>query len=867
MSPSPGGRLVLVVAISFGAGCDRDVLLAGPEESVQGPGPTGQARRGLTTERYAAKPWCQDDADCSLLPLPACHVARCDAQTGQCQARPVPQGTACDDGQACSAGDRCQGGVCQAGPDVLDCSGLAGVCGTAVCDPKADGGSGACVVTPQAEGQPCDADGSGCTVGDRCEKGACVAGTAAVCSQPAGPCSTATCVADGPAAHHCSVQAAPDGTACTADDNGCTADTCQAGACSVGPAVDCMGKNAPCGAFYCQSTGPASHVCSGTAFASKPPLTVEIECKLSGGKSGCPSGYFCYPKNPDIDLGHCIPEMILPCDDGDACTTGDTCDMGTCAGPLATDCDDEDACTLDTCAAGGCQHEAIPGCSACLQVDFDAAASAADLVQAAMWSEAPSYVQWQLVKGGQTGQHVKATWKGPGQVFPGMRAANLQLRRLFLDPAATPHLSFRYRMVVQNHSCGQDDLRVRINGIDFWSACDTTTGKPGSDGWVHVALDLTPWSGAPVDLVLQAAAGLEPAAGGSIEVDRLRVTGKCGPACVGGDFEIRGPAKTTPSSTLPQAWKRTSTAPGYAAWQRVETGGHTGKSALQISYAGPAPGGVPAVARLVLPHVTGSAGSKLWIATRIQAAAQSDCGADDLHVRIGDKTVLSECTATGKWVQHKIELTPWAGTPVDVTVEVVTGAGPDAQGTFEIDDIAVTGACHYACFAQGFDEAQEPLGAWVTGASTGALPWSVATALAASAPAAATLPWTAATPVGAQAYLRPHGDYRWVMPVTGVVLTYKAHVSGASGCSVLPVRARMLVQSGAGFEPEGGTEVEDSPYVVELFGHCATAGWETFSAEVAGENRARKFMPQFLAVKGPGAPATVAIDDVLVLCR
>ena len=45
------------------------------------------------------------------------------------------------------------------------------------------------------------------------------------------------------------------------------------------------------------------------------------------------------------------------CDDGDACTTDDTCSDGSCVGGPPLDCDDENVCTDDSCDPGsGCQH-------------------------------------------------------------------------------------------------------------------------------------------------------------------------------------------------------------------------------------------------------------------------------------------------------------------------------------------------------------------------------------------------------------------------------------------------------------------------------------------------------------------------------
>jgi hypothetical protein len=45
------------------------------------------------------------------------------------------------------------------------------------------------------------------------------------------------------------------------------------------------------------------------------------------------------------------------CDDGNACTTNDTCSGGTCMGGSALNCDDLNVCTDDSCVpATGCVH-------------------------------------------------------------------------------------------------------------------------------------------------------------------------------------------------------------------------------------------------------------------------------------------------------------------------------------------------------------------------------------------------------------------------------------------------------------------------------------------------------------------------------
>jgi cysteine-rich repeat protein len=51
------------------------------------------------------------------------------------------------------------------------------------------------------------------------------------------------------------------------------------------------------------------------------------------------------------------------CDDGNACTTADTCAGGanTCNGGAPPDCDDDNSCTVDSCDTSlGCQHDSAP---------------------------------------------------------------------------------------------------------------------------------------------------------------------------------------------------------------------------------------------------------------------------------------------------------------------------------------------------------------------------------------------------------------------------------------------------------------------------------------------------------------------------
>lgn len=107
----------------------------------------------------------------------------------------------------------------------------------------------------------------------------------------------------------------PDGTACN-DGNPCTTgDSCASGTCVGGAATMCDDVNA-CTVDSCDPAKGCVH-----AFTAG------------------------------------------PCDDGDACTTGETCAFGLCVPESKTVCDDGDACTVDSCdSMGACVFAPINGC-------------------------------------------------------------------------------------------------------------------------------------------------------------------------------------------------------------------------------------------------------------------------------------------------------------------------------------------------------------------------------------------------------------------------------------------------------------------------------------------------------------------------
>ena len=67
----------------------------------------------------------------------------------------------------------------------------------------------------------------------------------------------------------------------------------------------------------------------------------------------------------DPSTGACTRQPFFDgasCDDGNLCTTGESCQSGVCRGGTTLTCDDSNPCTIDACdPSGGCTHTAVTG--------------------------------------------------------------------------------------------------------------------------------------------------------------------------------------------------------------------------------------------------------------------------------------------------------------------------------------------------------------------------------------------------------------------------------------------------------------------------------------------------------------------------
>ncbi|MCB9786498.1 MAG: hypothetical protein H6744_07365 [Deltaproteobacteria bacterium] len=327
-------------------------------------------------------------ADETIVLCPAsdnpCADNRCDPATGACAPVSKPDASGCSDGDACTVGDACNAGVCTG--TALTCAG--GACTTGGCDPATG-----CTLTPAPDGDACTG-ADGCLEGGTCSQGACVPDPAQCqCTEDADcaplddadlcngslACVEGRCVLDptsvvickvGPAevckqarceptTGQCAITNRPTGTPCS-DGSACTSDdACLAGLCQGKPTA-CTGANT-CNDVVCDFFSGCKKRPKGVSCAPQDACVSVAGC--AAGQCAevieveCPTGDDCSIAGCDPALGGCV-SMAQPgsCDDGDPCTTGDTCLGGACRG-FARSCDDGNVCTLDACSGdGSCTH-------------------------------------------------------------------------------------------------------------------------------------------------------------------------------------------------------------------------------------------------------------------------------------------------------------------------------------------------------------------------------------------------------------------------------------------------------------------------------------------------------------------------------
>ena len=303
----------------------------------------------------------------------------CDG-AGHCSGQALPAGTACDDGNDCTSRDVCDAaGRCQGQRESN--------AGTSCDDGNPCTSGDTCVATP-AGSVICQGTAIACDDGDPCTTDACDPATGACIAPPVDCDDGNECTLDScdPATGAC--EHVPAEGACN-DNNFCTVnDICVGGNCFASPR-DCSDGIA-CTNDFCVNEvnacrhDPDSALCpnSSECFAGvcDPQqgcvLNPRIGSPCNGGNKcfagvcnnfGCQIQVFLCNDNNSCTIDACLDpdsgacghtNSTGSCDDGNACTVGDTCSGGACqSGTTPLDCDDHNACTIDFCdPASGCKH-------------------------------------------------------------------------------------------------------------------------------------------------------------------------------------------------------------------------------------------------------------------------------------------------------------------------------------------------------------------------------------------------------------------------------------------------------------------------------------------------------------------------------
>jgi len=253
----------------------------------------------------------------------------------------------CDDSNPCTVTDSCEGGVCvgEGAPDCDDSN----VCTDDVCDPQAG-----CIHTLN-NGQCSDEDI--CTIGDKCIMGECTPGQDALMCDDKNPCTTDSCNPEQGCIHDNNALMCDDSNHCT------TGDTCVDGACLGQEPVNCNDGNI-CTDDSCDPQEGCSYLintlpCDDADLCTLGDTCFAGECQAGAVALPCDDGNPCTDDSCDPEQGCLHKDNILPCDDSNPCSAADLCIAGACVGQEATDCDDSNPCTDDTChPITGCKHGA-----------------------------------------------------------------------------------------------------------------------------------------------------------------------------------------------------------------------------------------------------------------------------------------------------------------------------------------------------------------------------------------------------------------------------------------------------------------------------------------------------------------------------
>jgi hypothetical protein len=167
--------------------------------------------------------------------------------------------------------------------------------------------------------------------------------------------------------NECTADSCDEGTGCLHenletdcdDQDACTGiGRCAGGECRSGPAIDCDDGN-PCTDDSCDSLTGCSNTHNEADCDDLDACTTADRCGAGVCRGGpaleCDDGNPCTDDACEAARGCVNDANQAPCEDGDACTVSDTCSGAVCQPGPGVVCDDGNPCTTDSCdSAAGC---------------------------------------------------------------------------------------------------------------------------------------------------------------------------------------------------------------------------------------------------------------------------------------------------------------------------------------------------------------------------------------------------------------------------------------------------------------------------------------------------------------------------------
>ncbi|MBM4353906.1 MAG: hypothetical protein FJ109_08935, partial [Deltaproteobacteria bacterium] len=159
-------------------------------------------------------------------------------------------------------------------------------------------------------------------------------------------------------------QYAPNTNPCN-DSDACTlTDVCSGGKCAGSGKLEC-GDGNPCTNDSCEPAVGCQNIPNNAPCDDMDACTSGDYCAasvcLSGKKVTCDDSNPCTDDSCNPLSGCVFSPNTKVCEDGNACTFGDKCSGGSCKAGQLNDCNDSNPCTEDVCNFNSCLHPFLEG--------------------------------------------------------------------------------------------------------------------------------------------------------------------------------------------------------------------------------------------------------------------------------------------------------------------------------------------------------------------------------------------------------------------------------------------------------------------------------------------------------------------------